>query len=53
MAENKQAKAKTDIKSGVTLDAFEGILGGYPEKKSVEQIEKETTPKTAPESVRS
>lgn len=54
MAEkNPQAKSKTDIKSGVTLDAFEAVLGGLPGKKSVEEIEKENTPKKAPESVRS
>lgn len=49
-----QAKAKSDVKSGNTVDQYaEKILGGIPSKKSVEEIEKVNTPKDAPQSVRS
>lgn len=53
MDKNEQAKAKSTIKSGVDIGAFEAVLGGFPEKKTAEQIAKEHEPKTAPNSVRS
>ena len=53
MAE-KQAKAKSDVKSGNENKQFAtSVLGGFPEKKSVEQIEKANTPGKAPGSVAS
>jgi hypothetical protein len=54
MADNiKPTFAKSDVKSGVTLDVYaEKVLDGLPPKKGVEQIEKESCPKTSPGSIR-
>lgn len=51
MADNPP-KAKSDNKSGVTNKSYVEQLGGYPEKKTVEQIDKVNMPKNAPGSVR-
>ena len=49
---DKPPKANSDNKSGVTNKDYVGQLGGYPEKKSVEQSDKVNMPKSAPGSVR-
>lgn len=48
MAE-KQVKATSDVKSGNETSVYaEKVLGGIPDKKSVEEIEKVNSPKSAP-----
>lgn len=44
-------KVKWDQKSGVDFKEVPSMLGGMPGKKSVEQIEKVNTPKSAPKAV--
>jgi len=55
MADNvKPTYSKTSVKSGNESEKYgQTVLGGIPEKKDVEQIDKENTPKNAPGSVRS
>lgn len=55
MADNvKPTFAKSDVKSGLVETTYaEKVLDGIPAKKSVEEIEKVNTPKSAPQSVRS
>lgn len=50
MADNvKPTFAKADVKSGNTSDSYgEKVLGGVPDKKSVDEIEKVNTVHTAP-----
>ncbi len=44
-------RAKSSVKSGVENGKYlTQVLDGTPPKKSVEEIEKENSPKTAPES---
>jgi hypothetical protein len=55
MADNvRPTYAKSDVKSGLENEAYaEKVLDGIPAKKTVEEIEKVNTPKSAPGSVRS
>lgn len=53
MAEkNTPPKAASDNKSGVKNTSYVEQLGGYPSKKTVEEIDKVNMPKNAPGSVR-
>jgi hypothetical protein len=50
-----KTEAKSDIKSGTVRDATVKVLGGFPPVKTVEEINKLTSPesrKKAPGSVR-
>lgn len=47
-----QAKAKSSVESGHVNIDFPKTLGGYPDTKDVEQIDKVNRPKKAPGSVR-
>ena len=49
---DKPPKAKSDNKSGVPAKEYASQHGAQPPKKSVEEIEKVNTPKSAPGSVR-
>jgi hypothetical protein len=51
MSDSKKASAS--VTSGSTHKDFQSKLGGFPGKKSVEEIEKVNTPGKAPGSVRS
>lgn len=53
MADNvKPTYAKSDVKSGVDNEAYASkTLGGIPDKKNVEAIEKENTVKNVADSV--
>lgn len=46
------AKVKYSNKSGVDFKKMPALCGGMPPKKGVEAIEKENTPKKAPNSVK-
>lgn len=46
------AKVKYSNKSGVDFKELPALNGGMPPKKSVEAINSENTPKSAPKSVR-
>lgn len=51
MAE-KQAKASSDVKSGVENESYaKNVLGGVPDKKSVEEIEKVNSVKSVEGSI--
>lgn len=41
-------KAKSDVKSGNDFKQLPKIMEGMPPKKTVDAIEKENTPKSAP-----
>lgn len=45
-------KAKSDIESGKVNKSYVQVIGGYPSKKSVDEVEKVNRPKTAPGSQR-
>lgn len=49
---NTPPKASSDNKSGVSNKEYLTQLGGLPERKNVEQIDKVNMPKNAPGSVR-
>lgn len=44
-------KADVTVPSGHTNKDFQKVLGGFPSKKSIEEIEKANTPKDAPSAV--